>query len=50
MVSDGLIVAGADAYEVTPTGRRFLRNIAMTLDAYLPRQVAAARPAFSRTV
>jgi oxygen-independent coproporphyrinogen III oxidase len=50
LVNDGLIAAGGDAYEVTPTGRWFLRNIAMTLDAYLPQQVAAARPIFSRTV
>jgi oxygen-independent coproporphyrinogen III oxidase len=50
LVDDGLITAGSDAYEVTPTGRWFLRNIAMTLDAYLPQQVAAARPVFSRTV
>jgi oxygen-independent coproporphyrinogen-3 oxidase len=50
LVNDGLITAASDAYEVTPTGRWFLRNIAMTLDAYLPQQVAAARPVFSRTV
>jgi oxygen-independent coproporphyrinogen-3 oxidase len=50
LVDDGLIAAGDDAYEVTPTGRWFLRNIAMTLDAYLPRRVEAARPVFSRTV
>jgi oxygen-independent coproporphyrinogen-3 oxidase len=50
LVEDGLLTAGSDAYEVTPTGRWFLRNIAMTLDAYLPQQVAAARPVFSRTV
>jgi len=50
LVEDGLIAAGSDTYEVTPTGRWFLRNIAMTLDAYLPQQVAAARPVFSRTV
>jgi oxygen-independent coproporphyrinogen-3 oxidase len=50
LVADGLIAAGSDAYEVTPTGRWFLRNIAMALDAYLPQQLAAARPVFSRTV
>jgi oxygen-independent coproporphyrinogen-3 oxidase len=50
LVNDGLIAAGSDAYEVTPTGRWFLRNIAMTLDAYFPEQVAAAQPVFSRTV
>jgi hypothetical protein len=35
---------------VTPIGRYFLRNIAMALDVYLPQQLAAARPVFSRTV
>jgi coproporphyrinogen III oxidase-like Fe-S oxidoreductase len=46
----GLLAAGSDAYEVTPAGRWFLRNLAMTLDAYLPGLVAASRPVFSRTV
>lgn len=50
LVDDGLLSAGSGGYEVTPTGRWFLRNIAMTLDAYLPHQIAAARPVFSRTV
>jgi oxygen-independent coproporphyrinogen-3 oxidase len=50
LIQDGLIAPRSDAYEVTAVGRWFLRNIAMTLDAYLPRQVAAARPVFSRTV
>jgi oxygen-independent coproporphyrinogen-3 oxidase len=50
LLDDGLIAAGSGTYEVTPAGRWFLRNIAMTLDAYLPRQVAASRPVFSRTV
>lgn len=50
LVDDGLLAVAGDAYEVTPTGRWFLRNIAMTLDAYLPQQLAASRPVFSRTV
>ena len=50
LLDDGLITALNDRYEVTPTGRYFLRNIAMALDAYLPQQLAAARPVFSRTV
>jgi coproporphyrinogen III oxidase-like Fe-S oxidoreductase len=49
-VDDGLVEAGTDAYQVTATGRWFLRNIAMTLDAYLPRQRTAAAPVFSRTL
>jgi oxygen-independent coproporphyrinogen-3 oxidase len=50
LVDDGLVEAGTDAYQVTATGRWFLRNIAMTLDAYLPRQRTAAAPVFSRTL
>lgn len=50
LVEDGLITVRLDRYEVTPIGRYFLRNVAMALDAYLPLQLAAARPVFSRTV
>jgi oxygen-independent coproporphyrinogen-3 oxidase len=50
LVDDGLITAANERYEVTSLGRWFLRNIAMALDAYLPRQVVEGRPVFSRTV
>jgi oxygen-independent coproporphyrinogen-3 oxidase len=50
LVAEGLLAAHADRYEVTPLGRYFLRNIAMALDAYLPRQRPGTRPRFSRTV
>ena len=50
LVDDGLITRAGERYEVTSLGRWFLRNIAMALDAYLPQQVAEARPVFSRTV
>jgi oxygen-independent coproporphyrinogen-3 oxidase len=50
LVDDGLITEAGDGYVVTSLGRWFLRNIAMALDAYLPRQMAEARPVFSRTV
>jgi oxygen-independent coproporphyrinogen-3 oxidase len=50
LVEDGLITPQLDRFEVTPIGRYFLRNVAMALDAYLPQQLAAARPVFSRTV
>ena len=50
LLDDGLIRALNDRYEVTPTGRYFLRNVAMALDVYLPQQLTAARPVFSRTV
>lgn len=50
LVAEGLLAAHADRYEVTPLGRYLLRNIAMALDAYLPRQRPGTRPRFSRTV
>jgi oxygen-independent coproporphyrinogen-3 oxidase len=50
LVDDGLVTTHNDRYEVTPIGRYFLRNVAMALDVYLPRQLASARPVFSRTV
>jgi oxygen-independent coproporphyrinogen-3 oxidase len=50
LVDDGLIAAHRDRYEVTPIGRYFLRNVAMALDANIPRQLSAAGPVFSRTV
>ncbi len=45
---DGLLRFGCDRLSVTPTGRFFIRNMAMELDAYLPSQQATQ--AFSRTV
>ena len=50
LVDDGLITAHNDRYVVTPIGRYFLRNVAMALDVYLPQQLMAPRPIFSRTV
>ena len=50
LVAEGLLAAHADRYEVTPLGRYLLRNIAMALDAYLPRERPGTRPRFSRTV
>lgn len=49
-LEDGLVELDGDGYVVTTLGRFFLRNVAMTLDAYLPRQLAQPRPVFSRTV
>ena len=49
-LEDGLVELEGDGYVVTTLGRFFLRNVAMTLDAYLPRQLAQPRPVFSRTV
>jgi oxygen-independent coproporphyrinogen-3 oxidase len=48
LVDDGLVDLGEDFVEVTALGRLFLRNIAMTFDAYRSREaVPAAR---SRTI
>ncbi len=46
--ADGLLRFDHDRLSVTATGRFFIRNMAMELDAYLPSQQAAQR--FSRTV
>ena len=50
LVDDGLVAEAGEGYQVTPLGRWFLRNIALALDAYLPRQTARDRPVFSRAV
>jgi len=48
-VADGLLVLHADRLEITPRGRTFVRNIAMTYDAYLEAEPGKA-PTFSRTI
>jgi oxygen-independent coproporphyrinogen-3 oxidase len=45
---DGLETVSWDAVRITPLGRYFLRNVCMTLDAYVAGQPATG--AFSRTV
>ena len=35
---------------ITPIGRTFIRNIAMTYDAYLNRELPGKKPTFSRTI
>lgn len=45
---DGLLAFDGAALQVTPLGRRFLRNIAMCFDRYL-QQDDGARPRYSRT-
>ena len=48
---DGLLEMEPDGgFRITPTGRMFLRNIAMPFDAYLPGQQKDGKPMFSRTV
>ena len=48
---DGLLELDPDGgFTITPTGRMFIRNIAMSFDAYLPSQQKDGKPMFSRTV
>jgi oxygen-independent coproporphyrinogen-3 oxidase len=47
MADDGLLEIDADRLEVLPLGRLLIRNLAMTFDAYLPRET---RVRYSRTV
>lgn len=48
LAEDGLLVRRPDGLEVTPLGRFFVRNIAMTFDRYLRQP--KDKPVFSRTV
>jgi oxygen-independent coproporphyrinogen-3 oxidase len=48
--ADGLIVVTPDALEVTPLGRRFVRNLCMVFDRHLRQRTAGEKPVFSRTV
>jgi oxygen-independent coproporphyrinogen-3 oxidase len=48
---DGLVEIDADgSLRATPTGRLFVRNLAMPFDAYLPEQQKSGNRIFSRTV
>ncbi len=49
LVEDGLLAASGEDYELTPTGRLFLRPVAMTFDAYLS-EPEPSRPMFSSTL
>jgi oxygen-independent coproporphyrinogen-3 oxidase len=52
-INDGLLEPIHDGFIVTPTGRHFVRNIAMVFDAYLARlteKATAKKPIFSRTI
>ncbi|PWB76338.1 oxygen-independent coproporphyrinogen III oxidase [candidate division GN15 bacterium] len=48
-IADELLTVHADRLEITPRGRTFVRNIAMTFDAYLAAEPGKA-PTFSRTI
>ncbi len=47
---DDLLRENADGLTITPVGRTFVRNIAMTYDAYLNGSQADKTPTFSRTI
>ncbi|MGH9575334.1 MAG: oxygen-independent coproporphyrinogen III oxidase [Candidatus Acidiferrales bacterium] len=47
---EGLVVLGTDEIRVTPLGRIFIRNVAMTFDRYLHEQQIDKRPLFSKTL
>jgi oxygen-independent coproporphyrinogen-3 oxidase len=50
-VADGLVERDGDgSLRVLPTGRLFVRNVAMAFDAYLPDQQRGDQPMFSKTV
>lgn len=46
----GLIVVTPEALEVTPLGRRFVRNLCMVFDRHLRARASEEKPVFSRTV
>ena len=48
--ADGLLVMRNGGIEVTPVGRTFIRNIAMTFDSYLSKDPPGSKPTFSRTI
>ncbi|HXW57523.1 MAG TPA: oxygen-independent coproporphyrinogen III oxidase [Candidatus Cybelea sp.] len=48
--AEGLVHLSADQIRVTPLGRIFIRNVAMTFDRYLREQQMDKRPLFSKTL
>jgi oxygen-independent coproporphyrinogen-3 oxidase len=49
-IEDGFITVSDGGLEITPLGRTFVRNIAMTFDAYLDSPQEGKRPTYSRTI
>ena len=47
---EGLVVLDRSEIRVTPLGRIFIRNVAMTFDRYLHEQQMDQRPLFSKTL
>jgi oxygen-independent coproporphyrinogen-3 oxidase len=48
--SEGLVELGSAEIRVTPLGRIFIRNVAMTFDRYLREQQMDQKPLFSKTL
>ena len=48
--ADGLIELTPETLDVTPLGRRFVRNLCMVFDRHLRARAAEEKPVFSRTV
>jgi oxygen-independent coproporphyrinogen III oxidase len=48
--AEGLVTLTAEEISVTPLGRIFIRNVAMTFDRYLQEQQMDKRPLFSKTL
>jgi len=48
--AEGLVTLTAEEISVTPLGRIFIRNVAMTFDRYLREQQMDKRPLFSKTL
>lgn len=48
--AEGLVTMNGDEISVTPLGRIFIRNVAMTFDRYLREQQMDKRPLFSKTL
>jgi oxygen-independent coproporphyrinogen III oxidase len=47
---DGFVELDAAEIRVTPLGRVFIRNVAMSFDRYLKEQQMAQKPLFSKTL
>jgi oxygen-independent coproporphyrinogen-3 oxidase len=47
---DGFVELGAAEIRVTPLGRIFIRNVAMSFDRYLKEQQMDQKPLFSKTL
>ena len=48
--AEGLVALPPGEIRVTPLGRIFIRNVAMTFDRYLHEQQMDQRPLFSKTL